>query len=143
MTQYRLLARAELHGAVRDPGFVFELAPGEVGPHRTVVASNHGAQITDHLSQEQRLEDVALYEEVKDDSKPEAVEEVVLSDEHAKDKAVIADLERELADKNEQLGAAHAKLASIDAALSGKPLLLDEPVSTAGKPLYEPAKNIG
>lgn len=64
--RYRLLVRAQIHGAVRDPGYVFTLAEGELGPHRTVVASNHGAQITDHINGEQRLEDVPLYEEVTD-----------------------------------------------------------------------------
>jgi hypothetical protein len=44
MTQkrYRLLARAQLDGEVRQPGYVFTLAQGERGPHRTVVASNAG-----------------------------------------------------------------------------------------------------
>jgi hypothetical protein len=44
MTQkrYRLFARARLDGAVRDLGYVFTLAEGETGPHRTVVASNAG-----------------------------------------------------------------------------------------------------
>jgi hypothetical protein len=44
MTQkrYRLLARAQLDGEVREPGYVFTLADGERGPHRTVVASNAG-----------------------------------------------------------------------------------------------------
>jgi hypothetical protein len=37
---YRLLARAQMHGEVRDPGYVFTLAEGERGPHKTIVASN-------------------------------------------------------------------------------------------------------
>jgi hypothetical protein len=40
--RYRLLARAQLDGAVREPGYVFRLAEGENGPHKTVVASNVG-----------------------------------------------------------------------------------------------------
>ena len=40
--RYRLLARAQMHGEVRGPGYVFTLADGELGPHRTVVASNAG-----------------------------------------------------------------------------------------------------
>jgi hypothetical protein len=39
---YRLLARAQMHGEVRQPGYVFTLADGERGPHKTVVASNAG-----------------------------------------------------------------------------------------------------
>jgi len=41
MTQRcRLLARAQISGEVRDPGFEFELADGEVGPSRTIVAAH-------------------------------------------------------------------------------------------------------
>jgi hypothetical protein len=39
---YRLLARAQLHGEVREAGYVFTLADGERGPHKTIVASNAG-----------------------------------------------------------------------------------------------------
>jgi hypothetical protein len=44
MTQkrYRLLARAQVDGEVRQAGYVFTLAEGTRGPHRTVVASNAG-----------------------------------------------------------------------------------------------------
>jgi len=133
MTQYRLLARAEMHGAIRDPGYVFTLAEGEIGPHRTVVASDHGAQITDHMNATQDMVDVALYEEVKEPEPVVEVETAAISDEHAKDKARIVDLERELADKDKQIGEAHARLAAIDAAMKAQttsaPLLLDPPES--------------
>lgn len=46
--QYRLLARAQMHGEVREPGYVFTLAEGERGPHRTVVASNDGGMAWRH-----------------------------------------------------------------------------------------------
>jgi hypothetical protein len=36
----RLLARAQMDGAVREPGYVFTLAAGERGPHKAIVASN-------------------------------------------------------------------------------------------------------
>ncbi len=42
---YELMARAQMHGALREPGYRFTLEDGEKGPHRTVVASNHGAQV--------------------------------------------------------------------------------------------------
>lgn len=61
--RYRLLARAQMHGAVREPGYVFTLPDGELGPHRTVLASHHGAQITDHINATQELKDEPLYEE--------------------------------------------------------------------------------
>jgi hypothetical protein len=71
MKRYRLLTRAQLHGAIREPGYIFTLAEGDLGPHRTVVASNHGAQITEHMNAQQELVDVPMYEEFKE---PEAVE---------------------------------------------------------------------
>lgn len=125
MTHYRLLARAELDGAIREPGYLFALADGEKGPHRTVVASDHGAQITDHMNATQDMVDVPLYEEVKDEPKPlVGSKEPKISDEHAKDKAKIADLEAQLADKDKQLGEAHARIATIDAVLKAQPGVL-------------------
>jgi hypothetical protein len=124
MTQYRLLARAEMHGAIREPGYVFTLAEGEIGPHRTVVASDHGAQITDHMNATQDMVDVPLYEEIKEPEPVVETEAEAISDEHAKDRARIADLERELADKDKQIGEAHARLASIDEALKAAPYVV-------------------
>lgn len=80
MKEYRLLARAEMHGAVRDPGYIFTLAEGESGPHRTVVASHHGSQIAEHIGGSQELIDEPLYEEVKYEvAKPPAPEPLVMS----------------------------------------------------------------
>ncbi len=64
----RLLQRAQMHGAVREPGYVFTLAPGERGPHKTVLASNAGAQIVDHINQAGGLKDVPLYEVIGDEA---------------------------------------------------------------------------
>lgn len=118
-TRYRLLARAQMHGAIQEAGYVFTLAEGELGPHRTVVASNHGSQITDHMNTTQDLRDEPLYEEVKE---PEVVEEKKpeISAEHEQDKGRIETLEAQLADKDKQLGEAHAKLAAIGEAVKGK-----------------------
>jgi hypothetical protein len=63
------------------------------------------------------LVDVPLYVGVTDAPLPEEKPEVVLSDEHAKVKAHIATIEAELADKDKQLGEAHAKLTAVDGAL--------------------------
>ena len=114
--RYRLTARAEMHGAVRDPGYIFTLADGEKGPCTTVVASNHGAQIADHMNTDEALVDQPLYVEVTDEApaKPETVEPEI-SDEHRQDKARIAELEQQLADKNAQLAEAAARLAGITA----------------------------
>lgn len=64
--RYRLLTRAQMDGAVRDPGYIFELAEGELGPHRTVLSSNHGAQLADHDHPDRKndLIDVPQYEEM-------------------------------------------------------------------------------
>ena len=62
----RLLARAEIAGAVRDPGFVFELADGQAGPSRTVVASSDGAN---HDGRSMPTREEKLYE-VLDEAKP-------------------------------------------------------------------------
>lgn len=83
---YRLLARAQMHGEVRQPGYVFTLAEGEQGPHKTIVAWNGGGMAwrRDHSPHELKLipaghgwtmpdeyspmmRDELLYEEVKGD----------------------------------------------------------------------------
>jgi hypothetical protein len=64
--RYRLLARAEMHGEIRDPGYEFSLEEGLRGPHRTIVADNRGAMIADHdhPDRPQRLVDEPLYVEI-------------------------------------------------------------------------------
>lgn len=116
MTQYRLLARAEMHGAIREPGYIFTLAEGELGPHRTVVASNHGAQITEHMNADTALLDEPLYEEVKE---PDAAE--VRASERKQLEAHVADLRKQLVE-------AEGKLIDLGHE-DGKPLLLEAPES--------------
>lgn len=81
--RYRLLTRAQIHGAVRDPGYVFTLEDGELGPHRTSVASNHGAQIADHMDQQSPLRDIPLYEEIDEGLEKEREE---MRTRHAKER---------------------------------------------------------
>jgi len=70
--RYRLTVRAEMHGAIREPGYQFTLAEGELGPHRTVVASDHGSNADGNSG---RLIDQPLYVEVVEDlPREEAVE---------------------------------------------------------------------
>jgi hypothetical protein len=65
--RYRLLARAQLDGEVREPGYVFTLAEGERGPFKTVVASNDGAAASEALDDSTpRMRDEPLYEPVTD-----------------------------------------------------------------------------
>lgn len=91
--RYRLTARAEMNGTVREPGFIFALEDGVLGPHRTVVGSNHGAQIADHMNQDApSLVDVPLYEEIDEDAERERAEMHVR---HAKE---LADFDKAHAD---------------------------------------------
>jgi hypothetical protein len=126
---YRLLARAQMHGAVREPGYTFTLAEGERGPHRTIVGTNTGGTAWREFSEpgarrwshaeDDPVRDEPLYEEVKDEpireGKPESVK---LSPEHERDRWRIADLERELAAKNRQLGDLHGRIAAVSAAVA-------------------------
>ena len=66
MKRYQLLVRAQINGALCEPGHIFTLPDGVKGPHRTVVADNKGAQIADHdrPDRPQRLIDEPLYIEV-------------------------------------------------------------------------------
>lgn len=66
MKRYRLTARAQMHGEVREPGYVFTLGEGEVGPHRTVSA-RAGVNIADHLGAEAQVVDEPLYRPLTDE----------------------------------------------------------------------------
>lgn len=64
--RYRLTARAQMDGELRDPGYVFTLPDGVKGPHRTVSAQR-GENIADHLGGFPKLVDEPLYRELSDD----------------------------------------------------------------------------
>jgi hypothetical protein len=66
--RYRLLARAQMDGEVREPGYVFTLAEGERGPHKTMVASNdRGMALTTPDEYTPMMRDEPLYEEIKEE----------------------------------------------------------------------------
>lgn len=65
--RYRLTARAQFHGEVRDPGYVFTLAEGELGPHKTVPKGAEDTQIADHIGGGNGLVDMPLYVECSDE----------------------------------------------------------------------------
>ena len=52
-TKYRLLERAQIDGAVRDPGYVFELPEGVRGPHRSVITKHelHASSIDSNMDE--------------------------------------------------------------------------------------------
>lgn len=87
MTRYRLTARAQMDGELREPGYVFTLAEGEVGPHRTVSA-HAGANIADHLGVTSSVVDERLYRELSDEENAaiDAIEAKTIeeADAHAK-----------------------------------------------------------
>jgi hypothetical protein len=66
--QYRLLARAQIDGAVREPGYVFTLKDGERGPYKTIVQTNTGGPAWRHFSEPELLPTEArrFYEEKND-----------------------------------------------------------------------------
>lgn len=146
---YRLLERAELNGALRDPGYVFSLpldaAGKEIpGPHKTVVASNHGAQIAEHENATQGLTDVPLYVEIKDDPATPQDESIAeISPELEAANGRIAALEAELADKNAQLAVAHARLETIGDILQLPDEMIIDPPAGEGKPLLPDAAEGG
>ena len=59
--RYMLTTRAQIGGALREPGFEFTLEEGQKGPMRSVVASDHGSN---HDGQPGELRDVPLYVEL-------------------------------------------------------------------------------
>ena len=71
MTRYRLLARAQMHGTLREPGYEFTLAEGERGPHKGVHVShdkvdNDPANGIDANRIVGNAIDIPLYEEIKE-----------------------------------------------------------------------------
>jgi hypothetical protein len=57
-----------MHGEVREAGYVFTLAPGERGPHRTMVSTNTGGVAWRHFSEPELLPpDVRRWHRDKDD----------------------------------------------------------------------------
>jgi hypothetical protein len=60
--------RAQMDGEVREPGYVFTLAEGERGPHKTMVASNdRGMALTTPDEYTPMMRDEPLYEEIKEE----------------------------------------------------------------------------
>lgn len=69
--RYRLTTRAQMHGEIREAGYVFTLEDGEAGPHKTVSAGAPEAQIADHIGGGEGMIDVPLYEELTDEHNAE------------------------------------------------------------------------
>jgi len=98
--RYRLTDRAQINGVVCEPGHEFTLPDGAVGPHRTVVASNHGAQVADNMNENVAVKDIPLYVEVTDPPPPPSERETV-EQELADAEARVEDLKAKLADLTE------------------------------------------
>ena len=52
MPEYKLLAKAQIDGAVRDIGYIFTLPAGVRGPHRSIWSIDDGAWIDKPLFEE-------------------------------------------------------------------------------------------
>lgn len=98
MPRIRLLATCQINGTIHHAGEIVEIPEGQRGPHRTVVASGHGAQIAAPRYQgdndpdagyvRQPLLDQPLYELVDEDIEREQTE---MRERHA---AELAELEK-------------------------------------------------
>ena len=68
MAKFRLLAQAFMHGALREAGHIFELAEGELGPHRSEIVHHERVDVGKDSNRHPPVaRDVPLYEPVKDD----------------------------------------------------------------------------
>jgi hypothetical protein len=96
--RFRLLARAQMHGDVKEPGYVFTLLDGELGPHKSIVHTHDTVDVgADSKRISGRVEDVPLYEPYED-----ADADTVVEGEHGYpvSAAAIEKRDEELSDAN-------------------------------------------
>ena len=113
LKHYQLTTRAQINGAIQDPGFRFSLPEGVLGPHRTVVASDHGANVG---GQSGPMVDVPMYVELDEGIEAEREE---MAARHAEELAKFdgsADRAVLLARRGEESRALGVKAAESDAA---------------------------
>lgn len=79
MKRYRLLAKAEIDGAIRMPGYVFSLPEDVRPPHRGVVESHHGAGGIGS-----GMRDIPLAVEIDEDQEKKQAE---MQERHARERA--------------------------------------------------------
>ena len=66
MAKFRLTARAFLGGALCEPGYEFELAEGELGPHTSIIDQHERVDVAkDSNRHPPVVRDIPLYEPVK------------------------------------------------------------------------------
>jgi len=65
MKKYRLLAKAQIDGEVREPGYVFTLPEGVKGPMKTIITKHDQHNPIGGERILGKYEDIPLYEEVK------------------------------------------------------------------------------
>ena len=75
MAKFRLMAQAFMNGALREAGHIFELAEGELGPHKSVIESHEKIEVGKDSNRHPPVtRDVPLYEPVKEDEPKPAPE---------------------------------------------------------------------
>lgn len=139
-TRNRLTARAQMHGEIREPGYVFTLEDGALGPHKTVPKASVDSQITDHLGTSGELIDIPLYEEISEEHEDDVLkvdgeagypEQAAVVEARREDDAALVELGTLQAPDDE----VYAKPAEAEA--NEKPMLLDAPGhKSEDKPIY-------
>lgn len=87
---YRLLARAQMHGEVRGPGYVFAREDGERGPHKPMVITNVGGTAWRQFSEPELLPPDArpMHTAEDDPTRDEPLYELVETNIHSNPKEI-------------------------------------------------------
>lgn len=139
-TRNRLTARAQMHGEVREPGYIFTLEDGVLGPHKTVPKAGADSQITDRLGGSGELVDVPLYEEIPAEQDDDVLK--VAGESGYPEQATIVDARREEDARLVELGTLQAPDEEVYGTAAGASadavrdpadsLLLDKPDHKGG-----------
>ena len=78
--KYRLTHRAQMHGEVREPGYVFDLEDGVLGPHKSVITGHERIDVNDDSTRKQPVAvDIPLYVPIDDLTVPPGVTRDIIS----------------------------------------------------------------
>lgn len=128
-TRNRLTARAQMHGEVREPGYIFTLEDGVLGPHKTVPRASIDSQIVDHLGQTGDLIDLPLYEQIADEQDGDILK--VYGDAGYPQDAAVVDAQRAEDEKLVELGALQAPDADVHGSANIAPSYMEPKIVDA------------